>query len=252
MAHIKKFFILIVATFCFLFTFVTTVDTYEDPITATSADVDTGGQKYAYLTFDDGPSTLTPQILDVLKAKGVNATFFVTGQDGDQYADILRRTVDEGNLIALHTYSHDYRYIYTSADNYFEDLYALQNMLRTTIGYETKIFRFPGGSSNTVSHKYGGAKVMNEIIERAKAEKFVYYDWNVSSEDAVQHLSAGAIANRVIKGAKKHNCAVMLFHDLRGNKTTLEAIPIIVDALQKEGYIFQTVDQMPEPLVHKR
>ncbi|MEE3309676.1 polysaccharide deacetylase family protein, partial [Sharpea azabuensis] len=106
------------------------------------------GKKVVYLTFDDGPSPKTAQVLDILKNNGVHATFFVTGID-QKSASLMKRAVDEGNAIGAHTYTHDYKYVYSSEKNYFDDLNKILNHIKEVTGKETKIIRFPGGSSNT-------------------------------------------------------------------------------------------------------
>lgn len=104
-----------------------------------------------YLTFDDGPSTtITPKILDVLKEHNVKATFFILNYN-ENTESIVKRIVAEGHSIAIHGYSHQYRQIYTSSEAFMENITKLQEKIKKSTGVTTKLLRFPGGSSNTVS-----------------------------------------------------------------------------------------------------
>ena len=136
--------------------------------------------KVVYLTFDDGPTpTNTPKILEILKRNNVKGTFFVIGQNPNMYKTI----VDSGNLVALHTYSHNYKEIYKSEDAFFKDLYKIRDSVKEKTGIDSKITRFPGGSLNRIASN----EVMTKIIARLKNEGFVYQDWNCDSTDALQN-----------------------------------------------------------------
>lgn len=105
-------------------------------------------KKYVYLTFDDGPSENTPALLEVLGKNNVKATFFVVYNSNKQYYQDI---VCAGHAIGLHSYTHDYAKIYQSEDAYFADLQQLSDYVKDACGVESKLLRFPGGSSNTVS-----------------------------------------------------------------------------------------------------
>ena len=127
----------------------------ENPVFSPLKEVDTDGDKEAetkraYLTFDDGPSGNTGEILDILDANDVKATFFVVGR-GDEYYDTYRDIVGRGHTLALHSYTHDYDKIYASLDDFAEDIEELRNLLYDVTGVNCVYYRFPGGSSNTVS-----------------------------------------------------------------------------------------------------
>ena len=94
-----------------------------------------------YLTFDDGPSNITPQILDILKEEGVSATFFIIGFGHDK-DDIVKRIVDEGHTIAIHGTSHVYKEIYSSEDAYMNNINSLQDQIYNLTGVKTWITRF--------------------------------------------------------------------------------------------------------------
>lgn len=170
-------------------------------------------KKIAYLTFDDGPSANTIPILDFLKANHIKATFFVLKKEG--YDDIYKRIVDEGHTIALHSSTHDYAQIYQNVDTFMNDMNTLSEHIKKLTGVETKIMRFPGGSNNRVSHRYGGSDVMSKIIPTVEEAGLVYYDWNVDSQDSAKGVQdTQVIINSVLSQAKYNNNAVILMHDL--------------------------------------
>lgn len=183
------------------------------------------GIKRVYLTFDDGPSSNTDRILDILDQYGVKATFFVVGKD--KYQEQYKRIVEDGHTLGMHSYSHKYNEIYASLDAYKQDLTQLHDFLYELTGEDCKIVRFPGGSSNTIS------KVdMWELIDYLDEEDMVYFDWNVSSGDAAGgRISANQIARNVLDNIDKYNNSVILFHDAADKDTTVEALPVIIEEI---------------------
>ncbi len=221
------------------------------PLSAATAAVgeapaDTG--KTAYLTFDDGPSENTERILDILKEAGVPATFFViAAENNEEHLPLLERTLAEGHCIGLHSCTHEYREIYASAEAFWQDIDALKQKLEPYCGSSFAVLRFPGGSSNTVSHKYGGSGLMEELIPQAKERGYAVVDWNVTAEDSVGGTpSANTIASRVIRGCKDKNQAIILMHDSSTNAATAEALPVILGWMQENNYTFDTVDHLPQ------
>ena len=187
--------------------------------------------KKVYLTFDDGPSSNTDQILDILKDYDVKATFFVVGKTDERSVKAYQRIVEEGHTLAMHSYSHKYDEIYESKEAFARDLNSLQEYLYETTGVWPRIYRFPGGSSNTVS------KVdMQELIEYLTDIGITYFDWNVASGDAVSRtLPAETIVNNCLSGIEKQKESVILMHDASNNGTTIEALPQIIEAIQEQG-----------------
>ena len=180
-----------------------------------------------YLTFDDGPSSNTVAILDILAKYNVHGTFFVVGKEGEKDKSLYRRIVEEGHTIGMHSYSHKYNEIYASKEAYSQDLLKLQEYIYETTGTWSRICRFPGGSSNTVSQVD-----MAELISYLKEEGIDYFDWNVSSMDAAgRTLSAEEIAENVLYNIDEYSTAVVLMHDADDKTTTVEALPIILETL---------------------
>ena len=166
-----------------------------------------------YLTFDDGPSKYTTELLDVLAKYDVKATFFVTSAGDDE---TIAREFNEGHAVGLHSASHNYGYIYQSLENYFADLDAIQARVQNATGQATNLLRFPGGSSNTVSRKHdGGTRIMSRLADEVTARGYSYFDWNVSSGDADGATTAAEVYNNVVNGLKRSGDSVVLQHDTK-------------------------------------
>lgn len=190
-----------------------------------------------YLTFDDGPKEGTTNvILDILKEEGVEATFFVTNSGPDY---LIKRMYDEGHTVALHTASHNYQTVYSSVDAYYNDLYSVQNRVKRITGYESKIIRFPGGSSNTVSRKYAPG-IMTTLTQDVINKGFKYYDWNLSSGDAAGGSpTATDIYNNVVYSLRKDRVNMVLMHDIK--TYTRDALRDIIRYGKNNGYTFEKI-----------
>lgn len=209
---------------------------------AAKPSLDTDGKKVVYLTFDDGPSANTEQILDILKQYNIKATFFVIGNAKNK--ELYKRIVREGHSIGNHTFSHNYKNIYSSVEAFMEDFEKLNAFLEEITGVQPSIVRFPGGSNNQVSHKYGGEEIMKEIVKTVANEGYQYFDWNVSSLDAEKVTQdKEVIVNAVLEGAKDKTNAIVLMHDSAPKTTTVEALPEIIEGLKKQGFTFKTLDK---------
>lgn len=209
------------------------------------ANMNVGAPGVVYLTFDDGPSSnITPQILDILKEKGVKATFFVLDY-GQNTEHLIKRIVEEGHSIAIHGGSHDYAVVYSSADSYLNGLDYMKEKIKNTTGVETKTIRFPGGSSNTVSRKYCEG-VMSTLVRETLKRGYRYFDWNVASGDSGGVKTSEGVYNNVTQGLKNTRSNVVLMHDFSGNQKTVDALPGIIDFAKQNGYTFDRItDKTP-------
>ena len=190
------------------------------------------GLKRVYLTFDDGPSIYTKDILDILKRYNVKATFFVTGMNSPEYNDYFKEILDEGHSLGIHTYSHVYDDIYASLNSFEDDFNKMRSLIYEETGKEIMLYRFPGGSANSVV----SPEVRTEIFTWLEEEGIQYFDWNVSSGDAERELSSPQeIAQNCIEGVKKCNTAIVLLHDAAGKKNTIEALPLIIEGIHQLG-----------------
>lgn len=194
-------------------------------------DIMTGdGIKRVYLTFDDGPSKYTDEILDVLAEYNVKATFFVVGDTSEEAKALYKRIINEGHSIGIHSYSHRYYEIYASEEAFFEDFYLLSDYIYDVTGVRPDICRLPGGSSNTVS-KINMAEIVNEL----ESQGITCYDWNISGGDAEGHkLSSGQIASNVLNGVNNFQTSIVLLHDGKDKATTVEAVRLILEDLTNQ------------------
>ncbi len=189
-----------------------------------------------YLTFDDGPSNVTTgAILDVLKEEGVKATFFVTN-NGPDY--LIKRIFDEGHTVALHTATHNYATVYQSVDAYFNDLKIVSDRVKRITGQTSKIIRFPGGSSNTISRRYCSG-IMSTLVNEVLSRGYRYYDWNIDSQDA-EGANKDQIYYNVTSNLSKNKVNMVLMHDIK--TATRDAIRNIIRYGKEHGYTFERID----------
>ena len=201
--------------------------------------------KTIYLTFDDGPGIYTKKILDALSKYNVKATFFVTNQF-PSYAYLIKEEYSSGHSIGVHTYTHKYD-IYRSLDNYIDDFNKMNEIVKIQTGNYSKIFRFPGGASNTISKSYK-IGIVSEIAEYMTKNGYIYFDWNVDSTDAAG-ASVDAIIKRVTTDVSKCSKCVVLMHDI--NKNTSSAIETILKNLTEKGYSFQVLTSDSPKIQHR-
>ncbi|WP_028243843.1 polysaccharide deacetylase family protein [Pseudobutyrivibrio ruminis] len=184
-----------------------------------------------YLTFDDGPSSNTEEILNILDDYNVKATFFVCGKDLELYGDDYKRIVDDGHTIGMHSYSHNFGDIYSSGEAFAADYMKIHDLILNTTGVDTKYYRFPGGSSNKVS-----STSMSTFINYLNEQGAVYFDWNVASGDATsQAFTSEQLIDNVMKDVVKYKSSVVLLHDASNKNATVEALPGLIESLQEQG-----------------
>lgn len=215
---------------------VTTVERTVVVDAAERAETVTPKEKTIYLTFDDGPSVHTEELLDVLKEYGVKATFFVVDTE---CVDLVSRIVEEGHSIGIHTISHDYKEIYASEEAFFADLLGMQQIIYEKSGVKTYLMRFPGGSSNTISKFNEG--IMTRLTQAVEDAGFYYFDWNVDSNDAGGAKKAKQVFQNVTEGAEKRKVSIVLQHDTK--KFSIEAVEKIICWGQENGYTFRGLDE---------
>lgn len=204
--------------------------------------------KYAYLTFDDGPSANTMQILDILDNYGVKATFFVNGHTGPVMEERYKAIVDRGHAIGIHTFSHDYDNVYGGLDKFEEEIVSLRKYILEVTGKDTTLFRFPGGSSNT------RVDDIKPYIKWLNDNGYSYWDWNSSSGDATGKKPSAAeiVANCMVQADAGYKNLVILMHDLRPKDTTVEALPTLIEELQARGYEVIAIDERSTPVQHRK
>ena len=197
-------------------------------------------QKTIYLTFDDGPGPYTDKLLDILARYGAKATFFVTNLDPD-YVDCIGRAYREGHAIGVHTLTHDYYTVYSSEQAFYNDFLAMEEIIYEQTGSYTRLFRFPGGSSNTVSRNYNYG-IMSRLAKSMTEMGYVYFDWNVDSGDSLGGAkSSYEVANNVAAECPEYMASVVLQHDIKS--FSVDAVETILRWGRNNGYVFKALDE---------
>lgn len=199
-----------------------------------------------YLTFDDGPSNNTSKILDILKQEDIKATFFLVNFNSS-YNPVVKRIYDEGHSIGIHSYTHNYKLIYSSVSAYFDDLNKMNDKIKTITGSDTKLLRFPGGSSNTISSFNKG--IMTTLVKEVTNAGYHYFDWNVDSSDAWSARNSNDVYNNVINNLKK-GTNIVLMHDLSSNEKTINILEKIIKDAKEKGYIFENITMNTKEIHH--
>ena len=195
----------------------------------------TADKKVAYITFDDGPSENTQQILDILKKYGVKATFFVLGEKAQMRPDLVLRIFNEGHTVANHTYSHEYDTVYQSAQVLREEIYKTEDIIASIIGRKNvmKLFRFPGGSMN---------KRQSELRYDFEQFGYKYTDWNALNGDAeIADYTYDHCIARIKETCSDTGDVVILMHDAATKQMTAASLPETIEYLISQGYSFERI-----------
>lgn len=198
--------------------------------------------KVAYLTFDDGPSARTGEILDILAEYDIKATFFVVTNKLD--VDMLKRIADEGHTIGIHTHTHQYRKIYASIEDYLEDFNTAFQTVYEATSVKPAIFRFPGGSINAYNRGFY-QELNSEMLRRG----FVYYDWNLSAGDSAPNTNSERAYRNIVQNIGCQEKLIILMHDSQQKYTSVGALPRVIEYLKSDGYSFAPLDNRVEPIV---
>lgn len=196
------------------------------------------GRKIAYLTFDDGPSDNTYEVLDILEEMDVRATFFLVGSAiTDEREHAIQRMMHEGHTIGIHTYSHICNEIYCSIERYLDDFNQVYQQIYEITGVRVNIYRFPLGSNNAYTKG-----IKNTLLDEMERRGFSCYDWNVSADDSIGRPTAYSIRHNIEKDLKDQDYPIILMHDSAINDLTVKTLPDIIRLIRKKGYEFDTLD----------
>lgn len=203
-------------------------------------------EKTVYLTFDDGPSARTPELLAILEEYDIKATFFVVGRESEEAKQWMRDIVAAGHTLGIHTYSHDYNKIYQSVEAYLEDFNSMYCAILKATGVAPQVFRFPGGSVNA----YNGA-TYRDIISEMVRRGFVYFDWNRMSGDAVRgNVPAETLVENALDRADSMRRVILLMHDSTRFTNVVEALPQIIEGYQEAGFSFAALTPEVKPVIY--
>lgn len=221
-------------------------DTTEESTETTSVEPLPDG-KYAYLTFDDGPSSNTEKILDILDQYNVKATFFVNGHTGEVMEERYKAIVERGHALGIHTYSHQYDSVYGGVESFANEVESLRKYLYDITGVDVRLFRFPGGSSTTIVDD------ITPYIQWINDNGYSYHDWNCSNGDAENksYTVQQMVDNCMVQVEQGYKNIVILMHDTKSKTTTVEALPQVIEKLIENGYEIRAIDERAVPVHHR-
>ena len=195
--------------------------------------------KRVFLTFDDGPSNNTHQILDTLKNENVKATFFMLGRNVEIFPETTKRVYNEGHYIANHGYTHEYSSIYSSPQAVLDEYVRCNNAVKNALGepeYNSHLFRFPGGLPGG---KY--ASIKQEAKQLLTDNNILSIDWNSLTGDAeTSHPEQEKLMQKLKDTSDGKNNLVILMHDAEAKKVTADMLPDIITYLREQGYEFKS------------
>lgn len=197
-------------------------------------------QPTVYLTFDDGPSMHTKDVLDILNKAEVKGTFFVLGEQVVKHPEITKRIIKEGHSIGNHTYNHKYEELYGSSFGKFaEQVIETDKAIYKATGARTNLVRAPGGTYSNFDQGY---------FDALAAAGYKLHDWNVDSGDSKRRgVPADEIVAAVIE-SKLMDKAVVLLHDGEGHEESVKALPSIITYYKDKGYRFAALTDQVEPI----
>lgn len=194
--------------------------------------------KIVYITIDDGPYLQnTPQLLEILKKENVKVTFFDVGIQIEKYPSLLKAEYEQGHAIGNHSYSHNYSSLYKSPDTFLADIQKNDDLIFKVIGIHPKIIRAPGGTSCFNIAYYN-------LLD---ANDYIAYDWNLDTKDTDGKFTVQQLVNNVDKQVGNKSKIILLMHDLP-NKSSTNALPIIISHLKERGFSFGTLSAKIMPI----
>ncbi|MBU3205992.1 polysaccharide deacetylase family protein [Clostridium algidicarnis] len=208
-------------------------ESYEKEKLNSEKDTISDHHKIAYLTFDDGPSSnITPKILDILEENHINATFFITGERAKSNKEIIKEIRLKKHSIGNHSYTHDFNIVYSSKENFTNEVESTERVLKDILGedYKSDFFRFPGGSFEDYKDEY------KDILKNMNIK---YIDWNALNGDSeYNNVPVEAQLQKIKETVSNKDRVIILLHDSSSKETTVEALPEIIKYLKEENFKF--------------
>ncbi len=194
-------------------------------------------EKIVYITFDDGPTQNTPQILEILDEYNAHATFFVLAGRIKEFPDYMRRIKSCGHSIGLHGTSHDFHTIYQTLSMPLSEMNQTNDALYSVLGFHSKLIRTPYGSYPNMS---------KEQYKILCAANFRLWDWTVDPRDSVgANPEPYKMLQRIKRDLKTADPPIVILHD---RKSTANALPEILKYFKDEGYSFGVIDETMTPV----
>lgn len=213
------------------------------PVKAAAAAVRTGARpKTVYLTFDDGPSAVTPKVLEILNRERVKATFFVLGNEAETHPEWINAIREQGSSIGNHTYDHNYKELYSGFTRFWSQIKKTEETIRLITGTRPQLVRAPGGTFGHFDDTY---------FQLMKQAGYRVTDWTVDSGDSKRR---GVPASEITKNSipdTKASKVILLLHDGAGHEQSAKALPDIIKRYKAAGYVFKTLDAAAEPVQFK-
>ncbi|NEW08100.1 polysaccharide deacetylase [Paenibacillus sp. SYP-B3998] len=195
-------------------------------------------QPTVYLTFDDGPSKLTDQVLDILEKEDVKATFFALGEEAKAYPNVVKRIVNSGHALGNHSFNHVYKDLYSDFQNFWDQIQRTEEVFSDIAGVRPQLVRAPGGTYTNFDAYY------YYLLEQAG---YTVVDWNVDSGDSKRpHVPVNEMI-QTIKSTPLEHEITLLFHDGSGHESSVEALPQIIHYYKKLGYSFAPLTTEVKP-----
>lgn len=195
--------------------------------------VDSHGRRSVALTFDDGPHPVsTPKLLDILREKGVSATFFVIGERAERYPDIVRRAHAEGHLVCNHTWSHPPLFCFLTPSRLRSEIECGNEAIQRICGFRPRYFRSPVG----LRHALLGPYLRDAGLE--------YISWSIRARDAFGP-KAEVLTSRIVDKIAAGDIVLLHDHTRAGARAMLEAVPQVIDRLRNRGFEFVLPGAVP-------
>ncbi|WP_433945437.1 polysaccharide deacetylase family protein [Paenibacillus sp. SN-8-1] len=208
------------------------------PVTTASYKKPTS-KKMVYLTFDDGPTKLTDQVLDILSKNKIKGTFFVLGEQAQRYPEVIRRIADGGHVIGNHTFDHEYTKLYHNFSEFWGQIKQTEEILRNITGSRPDLIRAPGGTFGHFDQNYF------KLLDQGG---YTVFDWDVDTRDSSRKGVPASELIRNVKQAKLKDQVVVLMHDGAGHEQTVKALPEIISYYKAHGYEFGTLSSKVKPV----
>nr|WP_322502548.1 polysaccharide deacetylase family protein [Clostridium sp. LIBA-8841] len=212
----------------------------------------TNTDKEIFLTFDDGPSENTKEILKILKKEDVHATFFDIGsalKDNKENQELLKEEIDQGNAVAGHSFSHDYKTLYpgnsVNVNKFMSELNETNEIMKSVLGnnFNARVVRMPGGYMSRRYYRDPNLKALDEAFAK---DNIVSIDWDAETGDATgKHYTVEQYVQNSAKNLDSLNHVILLMHDAAAKKETVQALPSIIKFYKDHGYAFKVIKNSP-------
>ena len=190
-------------------------------------------KKIAYITFDDGPSKYTREIVDILDENDVKGTFFMINDNMIVFSSIVKRLTDEGHGAGFHGVSHELSKLYETEDSAIEEFKTCSKTFYKITGHTSKLVRIPFGSK---------PNMVESIYDKFVEEGFLVWDWTIDTED--WKSSKDQIVSNILYYARDKDEVVILLHE---NQRTVDCLNDIITILKQRGYEIRPITEDLKP-----